>query len=104
MTDLWSDYWELKGEAYEAGSVDCKDEECDGVAEPEKDGGHTYYACVECGMAFGYEQTDEEQQDGSCAIGVPEDLRKAHANFLESGSTSQSVPVTIGTRVRPAGE
>jgi hypothetical protein len=47
---------------------------CGELAEPEQDGDLTYYACS-CGYEWGYQQ--EVQQDNSCQLGVPEDIRRA---------------------------
>lgn len=51
---------------------------CQEWVEPEVDGDHRYYECQECLYAWGYERVSEGTRvEGSCAIGVPEAVRKA---------------------------
>jgi hypothetical protein len=57
---------------------------CAELAEPEQDGDLTYYACS-CGYEFGYQHI-AEQQDSSCQLGVPEDIRRAAQPAPEASS------------------
>jgi hypothetical protein len=68
------------------------------LAEPEQDGDLTYYAC-DCGHEFGYQRVQQEQ-DSSCQLGVPEEIRKgyslAHLATLEGGPTPAEFNKTLG--------
>jgi hypothetical protein len=48
----------------------CPDPECPGLAEPEEDGDHRYWACAECGYESGYEKTKSTAT--VCSAGVPQ--------------------------------
>lgn len=39
-------------------SVPCALSGCDGRAEPERGGDHTYMECIECGYAFGFQRVN----------------------------------------------
>jgi len=62
----------------------CADPECldsngrRSLAEPEADGNHRYFACPECGFTFGWQRAQPVavNSEGSCAVGVPEALRR----------------------------
>jgi hypothetical protein len=76
--------------------VPCGDPECaetGGRAEPESDGELRYYACTECGFEFGYEMT--RQPEGTCQLGVPEEVRRA-ASFAP---VQEPQPVFLGTTI-----
>ena len=45
--------------------------------EPEVDGEYQYWECPECGYAWGWHKVEGTRVEGSCAIGVPEAVRKA---------------------------
>lgn len=73
------------------GSQPCIDDRCPGYedpsyVEPEIDGGHRYWECWECGATFGYERV-APPDDSSCAIGVPEQVRKAYSENHDSASS-----------------
>lgn len=65
---------------------------CGDRAQPEQDGDLIYYACG-CGHEFGYQRV--AQQDSSCQLGVPEEIRKgyslAHAATLGGASPEEAV-------------
>lgn len=81
-----------------AGAVPCRDPECAGVAEPEQDGQTGFLACTECGHEFGYYKIETTpvpvDAQGSCAIGVPESIRRAFP-----GPKSVSAPVSLGLSI-----
>lgn len=62
-----------------AETVPCADPACGGRAEPEQDGDHLYYDCTQCGYTFGFTRTDTTlaHRDNTCAVGIPEDIRRA---------------------------
>lgn len=61
----------------------CRDAECSGSAELERDGDHIYYECGECGFTFGFERIAVDAEDPTCAIGVPEDVRREFSAGME---------------------
>jgi hypothetical protein len=79
----------------------CPDEmDCETLVEPEIDGDHRYYECQVCGYAFGWSRvSDGVKVEGSCAIGVPESVRKTaslpamRAEQIIAGRTSAAVPL-----------
>jgi hypothetical protein len=73
--------------------VRCLDPSCPGPAEPEYDDDIRYYACLTCGFEFGYERV--RQQEGTCQLGVAEDVR---ARFAVPAGQRQPVPISIGRR------
>lgn len=85
-----------------ADTVPCNDPGCRGRAEPEQDGDHTYFECLECGYAFGFTrlETVAVQRDGACAVGVPEDIRRAASLPMTNAlAASQPLPLlSIGRR------
>ncbi len=87
---------------HKAETTTCADPACNGRAEPEQDGDHTYFECPECGYAFGFTRlsTVAVQQDGACAVGVPEDLRRAASQPMTNAlAASQPLPLlSIGRR------
>jgi hypothetical protein len=58
-------------------TVPCKDPDCPGRGEPETDGDVRYYTCLACGFEFGYSKMPQPADSGVCAIGVPEQVRRA---------------------------
>ena len=86
-----SDYWRL-AEAASGEDVACRDPSCGGRAEPERDGEHQYFECIECGMTFGYERVSTDTETNTCAIGVPNEIRQ------RAMGTPQAVPVTLTKR------
>ncbi len=56
-------------------AVPCYDRDCPGVAEPEQDGDHHYYTCIDCGFAFGWQLIRPTTAD-TCAAGIPEQVRR----------------------------
>lgn len=84
----------------EDGVVPCRDEECHGQAEVERDGEHAYYECRDCGFTFGYIRLAENQD--TCAIGVPEDLRRRMSQGMEQAmeaeQRSQPIPLQLGRK------
>lgn len=77
-------------------------EECDGIAEPEEDGEVQFYKCVKCGFESGYRVISQEP-DGSCQLGIPEDVRRAHLmvsdTTLPSDTNIPSPPVFLGPTI-----
>lgn len=78
----------------------CPDEECidsdtglRSIAEPDGDGDLHYYACDNCGYEFGYERITPDtlavDEDGSCSIGVPAEVRKAASAGMEASLAAQ---------------
>jgi hypothetical protein len=66
---------------------------CGSQAEPEQDGEVVFFACPDCGGAFGYRRVSQGQ---FCAAGLPVDIRVDAAQppgvlSLESGGERQSV-------------
>lgn len=60
----------------------CPDPDCRGTTEPEQDGDVLYDECVVCGFALNWRRAeDPEQSDGRCAVGIPEDVRRAANSF-----------------------
>lgn len=85
-----------------ADSVPCADSQCRGRAEPEQDGDHTYFECLECGYAFGFtrSETVAVQPDGACSVGISEDVRRAASQPMTNAmAASQPLPLlSIGRR------
>lgn len=60
----------------------CVDPDCvdrDGnrsIAEPEMDGDVRYHECLECGHAFNYRRVRAAQPADTCAVGIPEAVRR----------------------------
>ena len=91
-------------------AVACLDPDCitdvgaRSVAEPEHDGDYRYYCCTTCGHTFGFVQSTSyaiaAQNGGFCAVGVPEDVRRAASAPMEhSIAAAQPGPLlTIGRR------
>jgi hypothetical protein len=69
---------------------------CGELAEPEQDGDVTFYACG-CSYEFGYQRVAQEQ-DSSCQLGVPEEIRKgyslAHLATLEGLTPAEEARLT----------
>lgn len=91
---------------------DCADPEClaesgPGTAEPEQDGDHRYFICQVCGFEFGWDRMPTETlavgQDGSCSVGVPEEVRKAASGLHDRAQAQidrqQSAPVNLGLKI-----
>ncbi len=81
--------------------VRCADPECSGAAEPEQDGEHAYYECADCGYVFGFTRTSPALQPaGACAVGVPEDIRRAASQPMTNAvAASSPLPLlSIGRR------
>lgn len=90
-------------------AVACFDPECvdeDGnrsVAEPEQDGEHQYHHCTVCGYDFGFRKAVPTavavNSDGVCAVGVPEDLRRAASAAMQTAIAQDTGPLLqIGRR------
>ncbi len=69
--------------------------------EPEVDGEHRYWECLECGYSWGYERVgDGLQIEGNCAIGVPEEVRKqASAPMEKALQDQQGSQVNLGSNI-----
>lgn len=90
------------------GTAPCIDEECltdDGnhsVAEIERDGQHAYFECPECGSTFGYQRLDSDVDSETCAIGVPEELRRRMSSGMEfamdAERRTEPVPIQLGRK------
>jgi hypothetical protein len=89
-----------------AESVPCADPQCRGRAEPEQDGDHLYFECEDCGYAFGFTRSETvlAQPDGSCSVGVPEDIRRAASQPMTNALRDSSpLPLlSIGRRPNAA--
>jgi tRNA(Ile2) C34 agmatinyltransferase TiaS len=84
-----------------AESVRCADPQCGGRAEPEQDGDHLYFECTDCGYAFGFSrmETALQQSTGTCAVGIPEDVRRAASQPMTDALTASGPPLlSIGRR------
>jgi len=69
------------------------------MAEPEQDGEHCYYSCPTCGYLFGFSTARlslTAQNDGACAVGVPEDVRRAASAPMRNVLAAQGPLLTIG--------
>lgn len=85
----------------------CGDPECvdpitgaRSIAEPEQDGEHQYLSCAVCGFEYGWRLV-QTSTDSACAIGVPEEVRKAASFNMEQALQEQEpkgVPVSIGRK------
>lgn len=87
--------------ATSAESAPCADPQCNGRAEPEQDGDHTYMECAECGYAFGFTrvETVAVNPDGGCSVGVPEDVRRAASRPMTNALAATEPPLlSIGRR------
>jgi len=88
--------------ATSADTVPCTDPRCRGRAEPEQDGDHTYFECDVCGYVFGFTrlETVAMNRDGHCAVGIPEDVRRAASQPMTNAlAASQPLPLlSIGRR------
>jgi hypothetical protein len=84
-------------ETVELEDIECRDPECDGTAELEMDGLTRYYSCATCGFEFGYERVRQEVD--TCAVGVPEGLRRAASGPMEQALAEQQqkrmLPLTV---------
>lgn len=69
----------------------CFDPECGGLAEPEIDGTVRYLECQECGSTFGFVKVQNPVKVESCALGVPEDVRRAASAPMEGAMMDQVV-------------
>lgn len=76
----------------------CKDEDCAGTAEQEKDGDHTYYVCEVCGFEFDYQRTAQPQTGGTCQMGLEEGTRNAFQALFDQKPSG--TPVTLSTKPR----
>ncbi len=81
----------------------CADPDCGGVAEPEQENDLHYWNCLACGYTFGYVQaartTYGVDPDGTCSVGIPEDIRRAASAPARAALDAQLGPIlTIGTR------
>lgn len=84
------------------GQTTCADPDCGGRAEAEQDGDHSYYSCIDCGFEFGYERIQSELREvDSCAIGVPESVRKAASGPMEQAIAQEQKkgPVNLGRTI-----
>ena len=63
---------------------------CGDCAQPEQDGDLIYHACG-CGHEFGYRRLP--QQESTCQIGVPEDVRRQASLVI----ADTAMPVFLGS-------
>ncbi len=94
-------------------AVPCADPECldahgnRGAAEPETDGEHRYHECTTCGYAFGWRRTTPAlsgggvKSEGTCAVGVPEGLRRAMSAITPTVAGSAAGPPLMQITRRP---
>lgn len=74
--------------------IACRDPDCRGLAEPEIDGDLRYHECVDCGYGFNYQRIPSEATSaGTCAMGVPEDLRRRASAAMENTQAATSPPL-----------
>lgn len=66
--------------------IDCPGSEDPTLIEPEIDGTHRYFECSECGSCYGYERVAPPSAE-SCAVGVPEAVRRAYSENHDSASS-----------------
>ncbi len=60
----------------------CPDPDCRGTTEPEQDGDVVYDECTTCGYALNWRRVeDPAENDGRCAVGVPDDVRRVASGF-----------------------
>lgn len=80
----------------------CPDGDCGAIAEPEQDGDHRYFECTHCGYGFGYARLDtlSVSSTSTCAVGIPEDIRRAASAVTERALGTQPL-LTIGRRHAP---
>jgi hypothetical protein len=79
----------------------CSDPSCNGRAEPEQDGDHTYFECVDCGYCFGFQrvETVAVNRAGHCSVGIPEDVRRAASQPMTNALAASQPPLlSIGRR------
>lgn len=84
-----------------ADSRPCADPRCNGRAEPEQDGDHTYLECETCGYCFGFEraETVAVNSEGTCSVGIPEDVRRAASRPMTNALAASQPPLlSIGRR------
>jgi hypothetical protein len=67
------------------------------MVEPELDGDLRYYECHVCGHEWGWERL-EAQQENTCSMGVPEDVRRAASAGMEKAMSGP--PVIAGATLR----
>lgn len=81
----------------------CPDPDCGGLAEPEQDGDHKYFACVDCGFEFGWERVETsilaEDADGNCSVGVPASVRRAVSGIGQPQEPPVPKPVSLGLTI-----
>lgn len=83
----------------------CANPECENpMVEPDTDGEVSYFECEMCGFAFGYQKLPGMRIEGSCALGVPEQVRKAasapYEKAVRSAQGEQSTkPVYLGATI-----
>lgn len=86
--------------AVSAESSPCADPGCNGRAEPEQDGDHTYMECLECGYAFGFTraETVAVNPEGTCSVGIPEGVRRAASQPMTNALAASQPPLlSIGS-------
>lgn len=74
---------------------------CDAVAEPEQDGDTAYLHCPDCGNDFGFQRevvSVTANPGGTCAVGVPEQLRRRASAGMENALRRQPPLLQIGRR------
>jgi len=76
---------------------------CDDVAVVEQDGAYRWFVCT-CGYEFGWEQMETTtvalDREGSCAIGVPAELRRRASAGMESALRSdREGPIDLGLTI-----
>lgn len=92
-------------------AVPCFDPECldehgnRSTAEPEQDGEHRYHACTTCGYTFGYHRvpatTITAKSGDTCAVGIPEDLRRSASAAMQHALDNSTPLLQIGRRDAP---
>ncbi len=50
--------------------------DCGGPAEPEEEDGLRKYVCTACEYEFGFQLLQQAEPEGSCQLGVPEEVRR----------------------------
>lgn len=80
----------------------CPDSDCAAVAEPEEEltegGLLRWWICGTCGTEFGYVVIKDDAQAGTCALGIPEGVRRVASAPQPDQSSRVFLGATIGRR------
>lgn len=78
---------------------------CDVETEPERDGDYHYFECEneDCeagGYTWGFIKIQVAQPDGSCSLGVPEDVRRSASAPMEQALRPKAGVVDLGLTIK----